>query len=44
MNNMNQESARGGNQSFGEKDDALFTLFENNMDYPGWKIKNKNNE
>ena len=27
------------NQNLEQKDEALFTLFENNMDYPGWRIK-----
>ena len=30
---------RGGNQNLEQKDEALFTLFEKNMDCPGWRIK-----
>jgi hypothetical protein len=30
---------KGGNQNLEQKDEALFTLFEKNMDCPGWRIK-----
>ena len=30
---------KGGNQNLEQKDEELFTLFEKNMDCPGWRIK-----
>ena len=36
---IDQVKVEGGNQSFGEKDFALFTLFKDYMEYPGWKVK-----
>ena len=39
LNNMNNINLRGGNKNLEQKNEALFTLFENNMDYPGWRIK-----